>query len=187
MKYVLIIILLSVTAIADDFQPIKSRPEKITCTFNKDSISFSGLKQTYAIYDKNSASIRLINCEKIQIKDQIFYTALFTSEVFEGSDLQKVLTYEVALLNKKTAMPETVRSETVDQIDMSGDTSDTNFHSTLKTEWGQSKKDNVAMLKIEMIPDKEKPFAYFLKYNGKSAWFENQFEKIPEKKDKKTK
>lgn len=172
-KNTLIFLLFTLTAQANEFQAIKYRPEKIECANKKEIITFSGLKQPYVIYDKNSSSIKLISCEKIQIKGLIFYTALFSSEITEGVSVQKILTFEVALLNKKLNSLQTVRSEIIDQIELSGDLTNTNFDSSIKSEWGQSKKDGRVLLKIEMSTENEKPFSYLLKLNSKLTWFEN--------------
>lgn len=178
---------LRLIAKAQDFQPIKSHPEKIDCTYKKEAkketIHFANSVQPYEIYDKNSSSIELINCEKIQIKDLVFYTILFSSKIYTGSIPHKTLAFEVALLNKQLSKQpnkilnslQTVRSEVIDQIELSGDLVNTNFDSTIKTEWGLSKKDSEVLLKIEITTINTKPFSYLLKFNPKSLWLENLF------------
>lgn len=182
-KYTLIFLLFALTAQANEFQAIKYRAGKIDCTNKNETITFSGLKQPYVIYDKNSSSVKLISCEKIQIKSLTFYIVHFSSEIHEGPSVQKILTYEVALLNKKLNSVQTVRSEIVDQIELSGDLTNTNFDSSIKSEWGQSKKDNRVLLKIEINTQNEKPFTYLLKLNSKLSWFENLISSAPKTQD----
>lgn len=172
-KNIIIFLLFALTAGAYEFQPAKVRSEKINCKNKNKMIYFANLKQPYLIYDKNSSSIKLINCEKIQIEDLNFYTVLFSSEIHEGENTQKILTFEVALMNKKLNSVQTVRSEIVDQIELSGDLPNTDFDSAIKTEWGRSKNDNTVMLKFEINTKNEKPFSYLLKLNSKLSWFED--------------
>lgn len=166
-------LLLAVTAQAGDFQPFKSPPAKIDCSNKNLTISFAATPQSYVIYDKNSSSIKLLRCEKIQIQDLQFFTVLFSHEIHEGSKVLKVLTYEVVLADKKLNSLRTTRSETVDQIELSGDSAGNEFDSSIKTEWGTSNKDKRVMLKIEINTKNEKPFSYVLKLNPKLSWFEN--------------
>lgn len=168
--------MLGLPVAADEFKVLESKPVKIECSNKNQIIQFAGTKSSYTIYDKNSSAIKLLNCEKIQLKDLVFYTVLFSQEIHEGPTNQKVLTYEVALVTKTGAF-QTVRSELVDQIELAGDLIDTNFDSTIHVTWGQSKKDNRVLLKVEIRTKREKPLTYILKLNPKMSWFENLFEK----------
>ena len=162
---------------ADDFQATQNPPAKIDCTNKNLAIQFAGIKKSYILYDKNSSSVKLLSCEKIKVRDLEFYTVLFSSEIHDGANIQKVLTFEVALLNKKSGNLLPVRSEIVDQVEITGDLTNTNFESSLKAEWGQNKKDDRVLMKIEIKTKNEKPLSYILKLNPKMTWFENLFEK----------
>ncbi|MEQ1722294.1 MAG: hypothetical protein ABL930_03905 [Pseudobdellovibrio sp.] len=175
-KYIFLVLLLgAASGHAEEFQALKEEPKKINCSNNKESVTFDALKSKYTIYDKNSRDIKLIKCEKIQIKDLSFYTLLISSEVMDGTEPQKVLTYEVVVLDKKTNSLKTARSEIVDQIDISGDSVPTQFESTLKIKWGIGAKNKNVQLRIELSEKNEKPKPYLLKFNTKSQWFENIF------------
>lgn len=169
-----LIFILSLQVLADDFKPLALKPQKIQCSNKNQVIQFAGTKSAYSIYDKNSSTLKLLTCEKIKIKNLEFYTALFTNEIFEGTTSQKVLTFEVALLTKSGAI-QTVRSELVDQLELGGDLPNTNFDSSIHVAWGQSKKDDRVLLKVEIRNKNEKPLSYVLKLNPKMQWFENQF------------
>lgn len=171
-----LVLLLSLQVVADEFKGLDSKPVKIECSNKNQVVQFAGTKSLYTLYDKNSSAIKLLNCEKIQIKDLVFYTVLFSQEIREGATNQKVLSYEVALV-AKTGTILTVRSELVDQIELTGDLINTNFDSAIHVAWGQSKKDNRVLLKVEIKTKNEKPLAYVLKLNPKMLWFENLFEK----------
>lgn len=181
-KVFIIAAFLTLSAQAEEFEALKKQPQKTACYENKGSISFDGVKKTYALYDKNSRSVKVINCEKIQIKDTSFYIALFSSEIMEGTEPQKVLTYEVALLDKKSNSLKTVRSETVDQIDTSIDEVSSKFENILKIEWGLSKKTSDILIKIDSHEKNEKSDPFTLKFNWKNQWFENVFATSPVKK-----
>lgn len=174
--------LLTLSAHGEEFQSLKKQPHKIACSQSKGIISFADIKKPYAMYDKNSRSIKIVNCEKIQIKDFSFYTAVFSSELMEGTEPQKVLTYEIALLDKKSNSLITVRSETIDQLDTSGDAVEAKFEIIFKNEWGTGKKDGSILLKIDAHEKNEKSEPYTLKFNAKAQWFEDHFEKTPAKK-----
>jgi hypothetical protein len=175
-KYTFLVLLLrTFSAYAGDFQALKEMPQKIICSSEKQSVSLETLKNKYTIYDKNSRDIKLIKCEKIRINDLNFYTLLISSEVMDGIEPQKVLTFEIALFDKKTNSLKTVRSEIVDQIETSGDSVLTDFESILKTQWGTGPKDKNIKLKIEISEKNEKSKPYMLKFNTKSQWFENIF------------
>ena len=171
-----LIFILSLQVHADDFRALELKPEKIECSIKNQVIQFKGAKVGYPIYDNNSRTVKLQSCEKIKIKNFEFYTAQFTNEIHEGTTSQKVLTYEVALLTKSGTL-QTVRSEIVDQIELSGDLLNTNFDSSIHVTWGQSKKDERILLKVEIRTKNEKPLNYLLKLNSKLSWFENLFEK----------
>lgn len=161
-------------ALANDFRPLDFKPRKIECSNKNQVIQFADAKSAYSIYDKNSSAVKLLSCEKIKIKNLEFYTALFTNEIHEGTSRQKVLTFEVALLTKTGAL-QTVRSEIVDQLELSGDLPNLNFDSSIFATWGQSKKDDRVLLKVEVRTKNEKPLAYMLRLNPKTLWLENQF------------
>lgn len=181
-KKIILILLLTLPAYAEEFQPLKKQPKTTACSETKGNINFAEVKKTYSTYDRNSKAMKILSCEKIQINDSIFYIALFSSEIMEGTEPQKVLTYEVTLLDKKSKSLNTVRSETVDQIDMTVDQVEDKFAVILKTEWGISKKDKSILLKIDAHEKNEKPDPYTLKFNVKSQWFEDVFESTPVKK-----
>ncbi len=166
--------MLSLQAHANDFKTLHLKPQKIECSNKNQVIQFAGATSAYTIYDKNSSAVKLLACEKIKIKNLEFYTALFTNEVHEGTTRQKVLTFEVALLSK-TGVIQTIRSELVDQLELSGDLPSLNFDSSIHVEWGQSKKDDRVLLKVEIRTKNEKPLTYLLKLNPKNQWLENQF------------
>lgn len=168
--------ILCLQAQAEEFKPLELKPQKIECSNKNQVIQFAGAKSEYSIYDKNSSGIKIQSCEKIKIKNLEFYTVLFNNEIHEGPMIQKVLTYEVALLSKSGAI-QTVRSEVVDQLELSGDLPNTDFDSTIHVAWGQSKKDGRVLLKVEVRSKNEKPLNYLLKLNSKMSWFENLFEK----------
>ena len=169
-----LLILISQQAFADDFRASESKPQKIECSNKNEMVQFSGGRAAYTIYDKNSTAVKLLSCEKIKIKNSEFYTAIFTSEIIEGAISKKVLTYEVALVTKTGAL-QTVRSELVDQLELSGDLPNTNFDSSIKVAWGQSRKDERILLKVEIKSKNETSLIYILKLNSKNLWFENQF------------
>lgn len=175
-RYLILIILLNHSVQANEFQAIKYLPEKINCSANKGIVSFPDQKIPYVIYEKNSKSLKLINCQKIQIQGLFFYTLLFSNEILEGPITQKVLTYEITIFNKKSNTIKTTRSEVVDEIELSGDLVNTNFDNSIKTVWGQSKLDNKIMIKIEINPKNEKSFSFLIKLNAQESWFENYFE-----------
>ncbi len=174
--YTFLFLLLSTfSAHAEDFQTLKEIPQKIKCSSEKQSVSLDTLKNKYTIYDKNSRDIKLVKCEKIRINDLSFYTLLFSSEVMDGTEPQKVLTFEIAFFDKKTNSLKTVRSEIIDQVEISGDSVLTQFESILKTQWGKGHKDKNILIKIEISEKNEKSKPYLLKFNSKSQWFENIF------------
>jgi hypothetical protein len=176
MKYTFLVLLIGAISVhAEDFKVTKEQPKKIICSNEKESVSLDNIKNKYILYDKNSRNIKLVKCEKIRIKDLSFYTLLFNSEVMEGTEAQKVLTFEVAVFDKKTNSLKTVRSEIVDQVEISGDSVWLQFDKSLKAEWGMGLKDKNIKLKIEISEKKQKSKPYLLKYNSKSEWFENIF------------
>lgn len=181
-RFSIILIFLSLSLRAEEFQPLKTVPKTIKCSVKNQSVFFEGTSQHYPLYDKNTTAIKLIKCEKITIQEQNFFSLLFSSEITESSALEKILTFEVALLDKKTQQLKTARSEIVDQIELSGDLSNVDFESSVKASWGLSKKDHSILLKLEMSPKNEKPFSYLLKLNQKSSWFENILENTAKKK-----
>ena len=169
-----LLFMLSLQVHAGDFKTLDLKPQKIECSIKNQVIQFADAKAAYSIYDKNSSAVKLLACEKIKIKNLEFYTALFSNEIHEGTTRQKVLTFEVALLTK-TGTIQTVRSELVDQLELSGDLPNLNFDSSIQVTWGQSKKDDRVLLKVEIRTKNEKPLAYVLKLNPKTQWLENQF------------
>lgn len=181
-KYICLFLLLTQAAQTQEFQSAKDQAKKIACSESKSQIVFSDIQKPYSLYDKNSTSIKIFSCEKIQLKEYIFYSIVFSSEIREGTEPQQVLTYEVALYDKKSNNLKTVRSETIDQIDTSGDQAESKFETRFKSEWGLAKKDGQILLKINAHAKNEKPEPYLLKFNTKSQWFENHFEKTPAKK-----
>ena len=162
-------------SVAQDFDFEKNQPAKIDCKLNKNSVQFKDLKPLYRLYDKNISEVKIEKCEKITVQKQVFYTVLYSTYVKELGSSQKVLIYEVALASHKSKIPQTVRSEIVDQVDLSGDPVDLGFQSSIESSWGKNKKDNSIMLKLNIMTKNEKPFPYYLKFNTKSIWFENIF------------
>lgn len=177
-------LLFALTAQAGEFEVSKTHPEKIECSNKKEIIQFADIKQSYSIYDSNAGSVKLISCEKMQIKGFVFYTILFSSEIPDGSNVQKILTYEVALLNQKLNTLKTLRSEIVDQIELTGDLTSTKFENSIKTEWGQSTKDKSVLLKVNITTEKKTTLSYLLKLNSKLFWFENVFDSKTSEKTK---
>ena len=164
-------------ATAQQFEPNKTNPEKISCAAQKNKISFAGTKSIYKLYDKSIGSVKAIKCEIVKLKGLTFYTALISAEVTEMNVKQKVLLYEVALESKQNL--KTVRSEVVDQIELaSGDLANPNFELGLQSAWGVDKKDSSILLKIDILEKNQTSTPYYLKYNAKNQWFENVFSKI---------
>lgn len=183
-----IFLLLALTVHAEDFQPAAALPQKIQCSVNKQSVKFADLKESYILYEKNLSAPKILSCDRLELNGLHFYTVLFSSEVHEGPHVKKILTFEVALKNKTTNKFHTVRSEIVDQVELWGDLTTTEFDSTLRALWGYSKKDGRILLNFEINTKNEKPFSYLLKLNAKNSWFENVFNVTSEKsKLKKTK
>jgi hypothetical protein len=167
--------LVSWSAFAEDFTQLKTQPEKTPCEFKNGEILFSKSKLHYKIYEATTTSVKSISCEKIEIQGLQFYSAQFTSLIDIPSGGKKILTYEAALLDKKSKSLKTVRSEVVDQNDLSADAPDSGFTKSFAVFWGQSQKDKRIMLKITETEKNEKPFTFFLKLNAKKTWFENIF------------
>lgn len=170
-------LLIGTNILAQEFEPNKTAPEKISCAAQKNKISFAGNKAAYKLYDKSIGSVKAVKCEVIKLNGLTFYSALVSAEVTELNVKQKVLLYEVAVENKQGL--KTVRSEIVDQIELaSGDLANPNFELGLQSSWGLDKKDSSIILKIDIL-EKDKPSEpYYLKYNAKNQWFENIFKKI---------
>ena len=170
-------LLVSSSLLAQEFEPNKALPEKISCAAQKNKINFAGNKATYKLYDKSIGSVKAIKCEIIKLNGLTFYSALISAEVTELNVKQKVLLYEVALENKQGL--KTVRSEIVDQIELaSGDLANPNFELGLQSAWGLDKKDSSILLKIDILEKDKTSEPYYLKYNAKNQWFENIFKKI---------
>lgn len=161
--------------LALDFVPQSKLAQKVECKLNKNHVEFAGLKSAYRLYDKHISDIKIVNCEKIAINTQIFFTVTYSTTINELSSSQKVLIYEVVLANHKSKLPQTVRSEIVDQLDLSGDPAHNTFQNSLQAQWGLHKTDKSILLKLNIVNKNEKPFPYYLKYNTKSLWFENIF------------
>lgn len=163
--------------LAQEFEPTKSAPEKVSCAAQKNLIKFAGTKSAYKLYDKSIGSVKAIKCEIVKLNGLIFYSALISAEVTELNVKQKVLLYEVAVSNKQGL--KTVRSEIVDQIELaSGDLANPNFELGLQSAWGLDKKDQSILLKIDILEKDQTSEPYYLKYNAKNQWFENIFKKI---------
>lgn len=151
------------------------RPQTVSCGAEKNVVSLSGLKARYTLYEKNLAALKVQKCEKIQAGRQIFYSVLLTGEIHETSGTQKVFIFELAEL--KGSALNTVRSEVVDQFELAGDPASTELKQGIRTRWGRDKKDQAVMLEITIVAPNEPPEPYLVKYNAKSAWFEDIFSK----------
>lgn len=158
-------------------KPENLAAKKISCSNKNTVVSFGELKKNYTLYDKNSVSVKVYNCEKIQSGSYQFYTVFFSSEVRDGVEPKKVLTYEVILLDKKDNQLKTVRSETVDQLDQSTDSTNTKFENSIKTGWKYDKDKDLVMLKVNIENKTEKNEPYILVFNKKNQWFEDYFPK----------
>ena len=169
----MILVLLSTTAKAQEFVKSTAKPETVSCSLHKNAVVLAKSKLSYELYEKNLKSIKILKCEQIKIGEQTFYTVLHSGEIQEAMGTQKILVYDVTLLDKKTL--KTVRSEVVDQMELSGDPASTDFSYAAKTQWGQAKADKSVMLQIEISAKNDKADPYLLKLNNKSMWFENVF------------
>ena len=124
--------------------------------------------------------IHIVECRRIIFGNQVFYTAKFDRLVEEGPSPKRVLTYEVILVQNETRKLLTVRSESVDVIDLTGDTDTSDFVGYLKVTWGKSSLDKQRpMMKVE-IGDQKAEVSYILKLNDVGDWFVNTFEELDE-------
>lgn len=173
MKWGVAILFIASAAFANNFVQSKNAPQKIKCSSKKDIISFEGNKSTYKLYEQSLEDVSLISCEKINIEGLPFYTVTYKSILSTKAGKKKILVYEVALAKEK--LIKTVRSEVVDELEISALLPDSDFTRSLNSKWGQNSKDKSVMLMITMNDKKEKPFSYLLKLNSKKHWFENVF------------
>jgi hypothetical protein len=170
------ILIMGSNIFAQDFEPNKTEPVKISCAAQKNKINFAGNKLPYKLYDKSIGMVKALKCEIIKLNGLTFYSALISAEITELNVKQKVLLYELAVENKQGL--KTVRSEIVDQIDLaSGDLANPNFELGLQSVWGLDKKDSSILLKIDILEKNQMSEPYYLKYNVKNQWFENVFKK----------
>ncbi len=168
-------VLLSLVAKSQEFVDSKTLPEKTPCSFSKNVLTFSDLKQTYKLYEKNISATQVVKCEKVKINDLTFYSVLYVTAIADLGADKKAMIYEVASINNAKKILTTVRSEVVDELDQSGDSTATQFQNSLKVQWGSSSIDKSVLLRLTVFSANEKPFSYLLKYNPKSVWFENKF------------
>jgi hypothetical protein len=169
MKYLILTLLVSVSTWAAATQTIT--PQNISCKVSKNTVAFAGVKTAYTLYDKNLTDVKTIKCEKVQMNGMNFYTVHYTAELHEAMQTNKILMYEVALLNKKGLS--TVRSEVVDEFTVAGEAH--GFDLSIKPEWLLSSADKSVQIKISISSKKDKPESYNIKFNPKSLWFEDVF------------
>lgn len=169
---------------ADEFLPSQAKIEKINCIMQKDLIIFDMISIPYTPYEENLKNIKLTECQRIQIGQQIFFTALFESLQEQEFGSSKALIFEIALFNEKEKKLNTVRSEIIDRLKLQSDLPDYNFENSLKVNWGHSKKDHKLMLRFEIAAKTlnrkkgakvEAPHSYLIKLNKKDSWFEDVF------------
>lgn len=175
MKWAILFFLITSVSVAGEFNLSKVKLEKIKCSYNNGRITFADIKTNYQPYEKKMENVKSLACEKIQTQGLQFYTLQFNSVINVATGAKKIFVFEVALLDKKTNALQTVRSEIIDQIDLSGDVADTEFTRSFRFHWGQSQKDKKIMLQLELSEKNEKSFSYALKLNSKKTWFENVF------------
>jgi hypothetical protein len=147
---------------------------KVECQLSGRKVKFAGTSSVYDLYDKNYSQVELLECEKVSVGSEDFYTMLITGEQKQAQADVKVMTYEIALLNKVTNLLLTVRSEQFDQIDISSDLPNMEFSKVLTTKWGQSAKTKAIMIEMKVI-DKNtvaQDDPYFLRLNANKTWFE---------------
>ena len=162
---------------ADEFKSAQVVTETAKCKLEKDALIIEGVTAPYKLYDKNSKRRQVLECKRIQIEKQLFYTFQFTSLEEQGVGASKLWIFEIASQDPATKSLRTVRSEIVDRIRLNSDLPGSGFENSFKSEWGVSTKDSNVMLKIDISSkDKtESPYSYLIKLNSKKNWFENVF------------
>lgn len=157
--------------IAADFVKT-TQPKTVKCSLSQKTVTLPDGR--YTLYETNLRGIKLIKCEQVQIGKTKFYTVQVSGEIHNAPTDQKVMLYEVAMLNGKKKLG-TVRTETIDQIELSGDPASLDFRTTLVTEWGQHKTDKKPMIKMEFQDKTGKSDPLYVKLNAKSDWMEDVF------------
>lgn len=185
MKPVLLVVLLSAvasTASAQNTAPIAAnfikteQPKAVKCSLSQKSVTLPDGR--YKLYETNLRDIKLIKCEQVQIGKIKFYTVQVSGEIHNAPADQKVKLYEVVMLDSKKKLS-TVRTETIDQIELSGDPASLDFRTSLAAEWGQHKKDKRPMIKMEFHDKTGKSDPLYVKLNAKSDWMEDVFADPP--------
>ena len=164
-------------SIASEFKLTPQNIKKIKCHVKKKQTVFEGLSVPYEPYNRNTNKTRLLDCQHVKLDTDEFYTSKFISFDEQSVKPSKVLTFEIAILDKKNKKLKTVRTEIIDRVLLDGDLPDEKFENILSVEWGRSTKDQQPMLKLHISgEDKtEKPFSYLIKLNKKNDWFEDVF------------
>lgn len=166
---------ISISLEASQTQIQKFETQVVSCSNKNNIITFSDIKNNYTLYDKNSASVKIQKCEKIKIDNLIFYSLYFSSEIQEGLEFQKALSFEIAYYDQENKKLITVRSETIDQLENKGDPVNAQFENSIKPTWSYSQSKKTILLKVEIMNKTEKIEPYFLLFNKKKLWFENIF------------
>lgn len=169
-------LLVSATSVANEFSEKSAQRTKVSCQISGDQVIFEKNK-SYKIYDKNIQQVRLLGCEKININKLEFYTVLMSGNGLNRYGDIKSLVYDIALLEKGSGKIKTVRSEVIDQVDVSADLPDLNFSTELETKWGLGDKDQSVMIEMKVSNESvdSESFTYLIKLNSKMTWFENVF------------
>ena len=161
---------------ANEFVASTQTPETVPCATSKSQLKFKENHPSYKFYDKNLSAVNVLRCEKIKLNGQKFYSVYFSAEVSSASGKLKALIYEVAVQEKLSGALKTVRSEIIDQYELSADSVNDKFEYALKADWGTEKKNSATVLRINIFKAGEASTPYHLRLNKKQNWFENAFD-----------
>ena len=166
------------TAHAQDFVSAQKKSAALTCSNTAAAIKINQLKTIYRPYDKNLKIKKITGCGLTKINNMNLVNFSFDAEIHEGPTVYRALILEFASFDEKKNKFTTVRSEIVDQIPESGDPADTQYEQTAEFEFGFDKNNKNLKLKIQPLAKYQKIEPYYLKFNRKKNWFENDFSNL---------